>query len=89
MIIVKIPRSKVDEMSEYAKEMLRYGGKIMQCLEDVQNSEEMDERTRMGMRDTDYRYPMGRENMGMGYRNEDDYIMGERRSRNYRTGRYY
>lgn len=82
-IIIKVPRSKVEEMSETASKMLRYGGKLMQCLEDMQDEDEM------GERNMNYRYPMGMRGR-MGHRDEedeDDDEMGERRRRNSR-GRY-
>ena len=80
-------------MADYAEKMLRYGGKLMQCLD------ELDEESDMGERDDDmgYRGRMGnRHTMGrrmrddMGERedwDDDDDDMGERRGRNSR-GRY-
>ena len=90
MRIIKIEESKVDKMSEYAEKMLKYGGKMMQCLEEL--SEEG-----MGERDDDD-WEDDEDDMGMrggyreGYRgggggrggNREE--MGMRRSR--RTGRY-
>ena len=89
--IVKIPRAKVDEMSEHIEKGLRYIGKAMQCIDELSHNE-MGER--IGMRDSDdynYRYPMSMRDyrhMGMreDYDNDNDYDIGMRR-RDYR-GRY-
>lgn len=87
MKIIKITESKKEKMADYAEKMLRYGGKLMQCLD------ELDEGS-MGERDDDDDDwdddddDMGyRNGGGMGqrrYRREGG--MGERRSR--RTGRF-
>lgn len=34
MYMIEISESKMDKMSKYAEEMLRAGGKLMQCLEE-------------------------------------------------------
>lgn len=93
MRVIEITEKKRDKMAEYAEKMLRYGGKLMQCLD------ALDEESEMGHRDDDSyrgrmgnRYPMGRRYGGdMGERedwdDDDDYEMGERRGRNSR-GRY-
>lgn len=88
MRMIKIEESKKDKMSEYAEKMLKYGGKLMQCLE------ELDEGG-MGERDDDYDEDWDDDDMmgnrnggGMGqrrYRRENG-GMGERRSR--LTGRF-
>lgn len=86
MKIIKITEDKKEKLSEYVEKMLRYGGKAMQCIE------ELDEGS-MGERDDDDDDwddddMMGyRNGGGMGerrYRREGS--MGERRSR--RTGRF-
>lgn len=72
--IIEISESKLDKMAEHAGKMLKYGGKLMQCLEELQDESES---RRMNYRESmqDYR---------MGYRDEDDPDMmgnryGERR----------
>lgn len=86
MKIIKITESKKEKMADYAEKMLRYGGKLMQCLD------ELDEGS-MGERDDDDD-DWDDEDM-MGYRNgggmgerryRREVSMGERRSR--RTGRF-
>lgn len=85
MRVIKITENKREKMSDYAEKMLKYGGKLMQCIE------ELDEGS-MGERDEDEDdwdddEDMGYRNGGMGerrYRREGG--MGERRSR--RTGRF-
>jgi hypothetical protein len=34
--IIEIQDSKLQSLSEYAEKVLRYGGKLMQCLEEVE-----------------------------------------------------
>lgn len=81
--MIKITESKKEKMSDYAEKMLKYGGKLMQCLEDLDDGD-------MGDRDDDDwddDDDMGEREGGMGqrrYRREGG--MGERRSR--RTGRF-
>lgn len=79
-----VTESKKEKMSEYAEKMLKYGGKLMQCIEEL-GSDDMGER----WEDDD----MG--NHGGGYGNrygnrwaDDDDDMGERRRRRS-NGRYY
>jgi hypothetical protein len=84
MKIIKIEEGKVDKMSEYAEKMLKYGGKLMSCIEELSEGgyEERDDEDDdfddddMGMREN---YNRGN---NRGYRED----MGMRRSR--RTGRY-
>lgn len=94
MRVIEITEKKRHKMADYAEKMLRYGGKLMQCLD------ELDEESDMGERDDDagYRGRMGnRQPMGrrmrddMGERDDwdddDDDDMSERRRRNSR-GRF-
>ena len=37
--IIEIQSDKVDKMNEYAEHILRYGGKLMQCLEEMEGGE--------------------------------------------------
>ena len=37
--IIEIQSDKVDKMNEYAELILRYGGKQMQCLEEMEGGE--------------------------------------------------
>lgn len=78
MKIIKITESKKEKMADYAEKMLRYGGKLMQCLD------ELDEES-MGEREDDYPDDWDDEDMGQ-RRNRREGGMGERRSR--RTGRF-
>lgn len=78
MRVIKIEESKVDKMSDYAEKMLKYGGKIMQCLEELSDGE-------MGERDDDddEEEDFGMRGGSMGSRGGR---MGERRRG--RSGRY-
>ena len=33
--IIEVQDQKIENLSEYAEKILRYGGKLMQCLEDI------------------------------------------------------
>ncbi len=44
MQIIEITESKIEKMSDYAEKMLRYGGKLMQCLEEISEGEGMGQR---------------------------------------------
>lgn len=93
MRVIEITEKKRHKMADYAEKMLRYGGKLMQCLD------ELDEDSDMGHRDDEdgyrgrmgNRHPMGRRMRDdMGERedwDDDDEDMGERRGRNSR-GRF-
>ena len=43
MMMIEISESKVEKMSDYAEKMLRYGGKLMQCIEELSEGEGMDD----------------------------------------------
>lgn len=78
MRVIRIEESKVDKMSDYAEKMLKYGGKIMQCLEELSDGE-MGERDDDDDEDEDF----GMRGGSMGSRGGR---MGERRRG--RSGRY-
>ncbi len=76
--IIEVTESKVEQLAENAEKMLRYGGKVMQCIEELRESEgRLGERmpSRDGYDDDDF------------YSRDRDYF-GERRGRSMRTGRY-
>lgn len=85
MRVIKIEEGKVDKMSDYAEKMLKYGGKLMSCIEELSEGG-------YGERDDDDDWEDDDMGMREGYRggyggrygNRDE--MGMRRSR--RTGRY-
>lgn len=101
--IIEITESKYDHLVENAEKMLRYGGKVMQCLDELCEEEHYGERGRLGrggygMRGEERDERGGRYGRGMGMREheredwDDDWdrdpYMGERRRRSSRTGRY-
>ncbi len=55
MQIIEITESKVEKMSDYAEKMLKYGGKLMQCIEELSEGESMGRRERY-YDDDDERY---------------------------------
>ena len=91
--MIQIEESKLDKMSEYAEKMLKYGGKLMSCIEEMSEESGMGERGRMNYRD-EGRQSYGRygNRGGYGMRDDEDWDemeeIGERRRRSRRTGRY-
>ena len=102
--IIEISESKVEHLAENAEKMLRYGGKLMQCIDELRQGSHMGERDydgydrmgersygRYGMRDEDMR-PEDYDRMGERYPRERweecPPYMGERRGRSATTGRY-
>ena len=41
--IIEMKEDKLQHLSEYAEKVLRYGGKLMQCLEDLESKSKYDE----------------------------------------------
>lgn len=41
--IIELKEDKLQHLSEYAEKVLRYGGKLMQCLEDLEGKSKYDE----------------------------------------------
>ena len=92
--MVQIEESKVDKMTEYAEKMLKYGGKLMSCIE------EMSEESGMGYRRDSMGGRYADRSGSMGYRRDygrkdddwedEDEMMGERRGYRRRDsmGRY-
>lgn len=89
MQIVEITESKVEKMSDYAEKMLKYGGKLMQCIEELSEGEGIGRREReREYDDDDDRYDEMGERGGSGrggYGERSGY--GERRGVRG-TGRY-
>lgn len=77
-----ISESKKEKMADYAEKMLKYGGKLMQCIDEL-GEDDMGERD-----DDDYDDD---DDDDIGYREESRRNrgeMGNRRRRSRRTGRY-
>ena len=99
MYMIEIEDSKVDKMAELAEKMLKYGGKLMSCIEELSEESGMGERGGYGNRGSGgsmgNRYierdgAGGNRTGGYGNRDEDweeDEQMGERRGVKG-TGRY-
>ena len=100
MYMIEISESKVGKMADYAEKMLRYGGKLMQCIDELEGNE-FGERSgsyanRYGSGDMGYRHNDEEMRTGMrgrmGYRemDDEDEDFGERRGRRRRDsmGRY-
>lgn len=91
MLMIKISEDKLGTLAENISKGLRFMGKAMQCIDELQDEGSYGERRGYGRRDGDmnYRYPMD-DDMGMrgdylGERRGDYY--GERRGRDS-MGRY-
>jgi len=94
-MMIEITEDKLCSLAENIEKMLRYGGKAMQCID------ELSQENRMGERGVYGRYG-NRHDVGGRYGNrmnsrdeedewedyDDDPYMGERRGRSSRTGRY-
>ena len=53
MYMIEIEESKLDKMADYTEKMLRYGGKLMQCITDIdekygERDDEMGDSSRYG-----------------------------------------
>lgn len=92
-----VTENKKEKMSEYAEKMLKYGGKLMQCIEELgsddmgqrwEEDDDIDERGGYGMRGGNYGNREGGYGNRYGNRWADDDDMGERRRRRS-NGRYY
>lgn len=83
MRIIKITENKKEKLSDYAEKALKNMGKLMQCIEDL-DDEDMGER----YDDDDDDDDMGERDgyRGGGYNGGGS--MGERRRRSRRTGRF-
>jgi len=99
MMMIEISESKADMLKEHAEKVLKHGGKLMQCIEELCEEGGLGERVGYGNRGDGGRYGMRGGNSGggygnrMGYRDEeemddDDPYMGERRGRSSHTGRF-
>ena len=76
--MIEITENKMDELAENAEKMLRYGGKVMSCIDSLRNGEgRMGERSPM----PDYR-DWGRDEQRVRYErgmdHDDDGRYGER-----------
>ncbi len=102
--IIEITESKMEHLAENAEKMLRYGGKVMQCIDELRE-ESRHGGGHMGYRDDEGGYVRGgRYGMRDDDRDWDDDrmaeryprdrwdemppYMGERRGRSMSTGRY-
>lgn len=97
--VIEITESKYDKLVDNAEKMLRYGGKVMQCLDELCEDSHYGERMPRRYGDIGMRNEggNGRYGRGMGMREHEDWdeddwehdpYMGERRRRSSRTGRY-
>lgn len=51
--IIEMKEDKLQHLSEYAEKVLRYGGKLMQCLEDLEGKSKYEEYRGMDSRHYD------------------------------------
>ncbi len=99
MVTIKITTKKKEKMSEHAEKALKHMGKLMQCIEELGEDDDMGGNYGNRYEGGNYgnRYEGG--NYGNRYGNrftgerddeddDDDYPMHERRRRSRSTGRY-
>jgi len=87
MQIIEITESKVEKMSDYAEKMLKYGGKLMQCIEELSEGEGIGRREREREYDDDddrYDEMGGRGGSGRGGYGERRGVRGTGRYSRYR-----
>ena len=90
MVAIKITTKKKEKMSEHAEKALKHMGKLMQCIEELGEDDDMG--GNYGNRYEGGNYGNRYGNRFMGERDDedddDDYPMHERRRRSRTTGRY-
>lgn len=86
MRIIEIEENKIEHLAEYAEKMLRYGGKLMECIEDLSGRSDMGQRE--GGRYGNYGSRMYDNREYDRYDRYDREDMGERRGVPG-SGRYY
>ena len=95
MYMIEIETKEMEKASEYAEKALKYMGKVMQCLTEWEEEggygSRYGERGGQGSGSYGNRGDYGMRG-GYGRRDDDDWdedeMMGERRRRSRRTGRY-
>lgn len=91
MYIIEVSEDKVSHLADTVGKMLHYGGKAMECIEEMRHGGSMDERGygrgHYNMRDEDMRYE-DYDRMDERYPRERWDEMDERRGRSAYTGRY-
>ena len=92
--MIEIEDSKVEKMYDNAEKMLKYGGRLMQCIEEISEGKRMGQRNDYDDYDDEYDdmgqrggYAGGYGNRGGGYGNRYGGDMGQRRGVPG-TGRY-
>jgi hypothetical protein len=91
--MIEIHESKIEKLSELAEKMLKYGGKLMTCIEELEEEDGMSERNEGGygrykMRGGSSRSMMGNRGGYSNYREEDeDWDDDEMEDMNERRGR--
>lgn len=53
--IIEMKEGKLEHLSEYAEKILRYSGKLMQCLEELEEKSKYDEYRGVDYRREDYK----------------------------------
>lgn len=81
MKIIKIEEGKVDKMSDYAEKMLKYGGKLMSCIEELSEGGYGERDDDDDWDDDDDDYEGSREGMRRGRRSRSGNREGMRKRR--------
>lgn len=70
--IIEVQDQKIEHLSEYAEKVLKYGGKLMQCLEEISSKSNYSERSnRMDKYRDGY---MERYGMRKHYGDDDEFV---------------
>lgn len=81
MKVIKIEEHKVDKMSDYAEKMLKYGGKLMSCIEELSEGGYGERDDDDDWDDDDDDYEGSREGMRRGRRSRSGNREGMRKRR--------
>lgn len=70
--IIEVQDQKIEHLSDYAEKVLKYGGKLMQCLEELTSKSDYSERS--GRRYMDKYRDMERYGQKKHYGDDDEFV---------------
>ena len=70
--IIEVQDQKIEHLSDYAEKVLKYGGKLMQCLEELTSKSDYSERS--GHRYMDKYRDMERYGQKKHYGDDDEFV---------------
>lgn len=72
--IIEVQDQKIEHLSEYAEKVLKYGGKLMQCLEELTSKSDYSERSGRKYMDKYRDGYMERYGMRKHYDDDDEFV---------------